>query len=63
MSVIVVVVAVAVAVVFLFVYVRLWCGLSSKRHGARSRVRDASHRHHCCANIEDRVYCGVKLHL
>ena len=41
-----------------------WCALSSKRHGARSRVRDASHRRqHCCASIEDRAYCGVKLHL
>ena len=41
-----------------------WCALSSKRHGARSRVRDASHRRqHCCARIEDRAYCGVKLHL
>ena len=41
-----------------------WCALSSKRHGARSRVRDASHRRqHCCARIEDRAHCGVKLHL
>ena len=41
-----------------------WCALTSKRHGARSRVRDASHRRqHCCANIEGRAYCGVKLHL
>ena len=41
-----------------------WCALSSKRHGARSRVRDASHRRqHCCASIEDRAYCWVKLHL
>ena len=27
-------------------------------------MRDASHRRqHCCASIEDRAYCGVKLHL
>ena len=38
--------------------------MPSKRHGARSRVRDASHRRqHCSASIEDRSYCGVKLHL
>ena len=38
--------------------------MPSKRHGARSRVRDASHRRqHCSASIEDRAYCGVKLHL
>ena len=41
-----------------------WCALSSKRPGARSRGRDASHwRQHCGASIEDRAYCGVKLHL
>ena len=41
-----------------------WCALPSKRHGARSRVRDVSHRRqHCCARIEDRSYYGVKLHL
>ena len=64
MSVVVVVVA-AVAVVLLFVYAcACWCALSSKRGGARSRVRDASHRRqHCRPRIEDRAYCGVKLHL
>ena len=63
--VVVVVVAVAVAVILLFVYAcACWCALSSKMHGARSRVRDASHRRqHCCVRIEDRAYCGVKLHL
>ena len=63
--VVVVVVAVAVAVILLFVYAcACWCALSSKMHGARSRVRDASHRRqHCCASIEDRACCGVKLHL
>ena len=41
-----------------------WCALSSKRPGARSRGRDASHRRqHCCASIENRAYCGVNLHL
>ena len=50
---------------FLSTYARAcWCALSSNKHGARSRVRDASHRRqHCCASIEDRGYCGVKLHL
>ena len=39
-----------------------WCALSSKRHGARSRVQDTSYRRqHCGASIEDRAYCGVKL--
>ena len=63
--VVVVVVVVAVAAVLLFVYAcACWCALPSKRHGARSHVRDASHRRqHCCASIEDRAYCGVKLHL
>ena len=60
-----VVFVVAVAVVLLSMFAcACWCALSSKRHGARSRVRDASHRRqHCCARIEDRAYCGVKLHL
>ena len=41
-----------------------WCALPSKRPGARSRVRDASHRRQrCCARVEDGAYCGVKLHL
>ena len=65
MSVVVVVVVVSVSVVLLFVYAcASWCALSSKMHGARSRVRDAFHRRqHCWARIEDRAYCGVKLHL
>ena len=64
MSVMVVVV-VAVAVVLLFVCLLARVDvLSSKKHGTRSRARDASHRRqHCCASIEDRAYCGVKLHL
>ena len=63
--VVVVVVVVSVSVVLLFVYAcASWCALSSKMHGARSRVRDAFHRRqHCWARIEDRAYCGVKLHL
>jgi len=64
---VVVVVVVAVAVVLLFVYVCLRvlvCSVIVEACGARSRVRDASHRRqHCCASIEDRAYCGVKLHL
>ena len=40
-----------------------WCAPSSEKHGARSRVRDSSHRcQHCCASSEDRPHCGVKLH-
>ena len=64
MSVMVVVV-VAVAVVLLFVCLLARVDvLSSKKHGTRSRARDASHRRqHCCASIEDRAYCGVKLNL
>ena len=63
----VVVVVVDVAVVFLFVYVCLrvlMCSVIVGACGARSRVRDASHRRqHCGASIEDRGCCGVKLHL
>ena len=41
-----------------------WCALPSKRHGARSRVRDVSHRRqHCCAMIEDLACCGFNLRL
>ena len=41
-----------------------WCALSPEKHGARSHERDTSHRRqHCCARIEGRAYCGVKLHL
>ena len=64
-----IVVAVVVAAVFLFLLVSMlacacWCARSSWRHGARSPVRDATHRRqHCCAKIEDRAYCGVTLHL
>ena len=40
-----------------------WCALSPKRPGARSRGRDASQRRqHCWASIQDRAYCGAKLH-
>ena len=60
-------VVVAIAVVLLFVYVCLRvlvCSVIVEACGARSRVRDASHRRqHCCASIEDRACCGVKLHL
>ena len=42
----------------------LVCSVIVEACGARSRVRDASHRRpHCCASIEDRACCGVKLHL
>ena len=62
--VVVVVVAVAVVCCLSAFACACWCALSSKRHGARSRGRDASHRRqHCCASIEDRAYCGVNLHL
>ena len=59
------VVAVVVAVVLLSMFgCACWCAPSSKRHGARSRVLDASHRRrNCCARIEDKAYCGVKRHL
>ena len=64
MSVVVVVVAVAVVLLFVYVWLRVLGSLSSKRSCARPRGRDASHRRqHCCARIEDRAYCGVKLHL
>ena len=63
----VVVVVVAVAVVLLFVYACLHVlvfFVIVEACGARSRVRDASHRRqHSCASIEDRACCGVKLHL
>ena len=66
MSVVVVVVVVVVAAVvllFVFVYLRvLVCFVIQEAWF--SVVRDASHRpKHCCARIEDRAYCGVKLHL
>ena len=41
-----------------------WCARSSWRHGARSPVRDATHRRqHCCATIEDLTCSGFNLHL
>ena len=62
--VVVVVAAVAVVCCLNLFACACWRALSSMRHDARSRVRDASHRRqHCCARIEDRAYCGVKLHL
>ena len=61
--VVVFVVAVAVCCVSVFACA-CWCALSSKRHGARPRGRDSSHRRQrCCASSQDRAYCGVELHL
>ena len=62
--VVVVVVAVAVVCCLSAFACACWCALSPKRPGARSCVREASHRRqYCCASTEDRPYCGVKLHL
>ena len=48
----------------MFAFACWLCSVIVEACDARSRVRDASHRRqHCCASIEDRAYCGVKLHL